>query len=293
MIISMTGFGRAAVENENFQAVVEVRTLNSKFLDLNLRIPKNLADKEMEVRNLVTRHLGRGKVSLAVDIQQLKETGSQAIVNKELIKMYYEQLKEASIYAGESHNPDLFRMATQLPHAIETVADDQMDVAAWQDIKNVITEALEDCTKHRRDEGDVLGEELKKYIATIREGLNRVIERDPERVKVVRERIYNHAREFLAEDQIDQNRYEQEMIYYIEKLDISEEKIRLKSHLDYFNEMLEKEGNNGKKLGFIAQEIGREINTIGSKANDAEIQRTVVDMKDELEKIKEQILNVV
>lgn len=289
----MTGFGRAVAENENFQAAVEVRTLNSKFLDLNLRLPKNLADKEMEVRNLVTRHLGRGKVSLTVDIQQLKDVGSQAVVNKELIKVYYEQLKEASIYAGENQNPDLFRMATQLPNAIETVSDDQMDTQAWQDIKNVIIEALEDCTSHRKDEGDVLGEELKNYITTIRTGLDKVIERDPERVKAIRERIYNHAREFLADDHLDHNRYEQEMIYYIEKLDISEEKVRLKAHLDYFNEMLDKEGNNGKKLGFIAQEIGREINTIGSKANDAEIQRTVVDMKDELEKIKEQILNVV
>lgn len=252
MIISMTGYGRAIAEEETFQATVEVRTLNSKFLDLNLRLPKRMADKEMEVRNLISRHLGRGKVSLVLDIQQQEENTSQAVVNKELIKVYYEQLKEASVYAGEEHNPDLFRMATQLPHAIDTVSDDQLDQDTWEKIKQVIVEALEDCTKHRKDEGDVLGQELKKYISVIRSGLEDVIERDPERVKIIRERILNHAKEFLSDDNLDKNRYEQEMIYYIEKLDISEEKVRLNAHLDYFTEMLEKKRKQWEKVGFYS-----------------------------------------
>ncbi|WP_299463898.1 YicC/YloC family endoribonuclease [uncultured Microscilla sp.] len=292
MIQSMTGFGSATHENDRLTVYAEIKTLNSKYLDVNVRIPRMMsAEKELILRELIKNQLRRGKTSVLLEFQ-FKDTSVQGTkINPQLAKGYY---NEMLTLAGELGAPeqDIFRMTMMMPDVqMQNMKDDLQD-DDWKVIKTVFEQAIEKCQNFRRSEGETLLASFHNNISIIKEKLELVKEQDPKRVIAIKERIAQHMEEINNNDNFDKNRFEQEMVYYIEKLDISEEKVRLQSHLDYLEETLSSSQANGKKLNFIAQEIGREINTIGSKANDAVIQRYVVEMKEELEKIKEQVLNV-
>ncbi|MCU0439564.1 MAG: YicC family protein [Raineya sp.] len=290
MLQSMTGYGKAQKDSENCSAEIEVKALNSKFLDLNLRIPRELNEKELEIRNLVQEYLERGKVNLTVDFQRKANTVRLALDEQNLIQ-YYEQLSQIS-QKLQANTQDLFRLAVQMAennqkNSIETLSEEE-----WSMVKETLIETLEQCKKFREQEGDVLKYKFLEYTLNIENLLKDVENQDPKRLENIRERLHNRVKEMKQDESFDKNRFEQELIYYVEKLDISEEKVRLQKHLDYLRKELTSSASNGKKINFISQEIGREINTIGSKANDAIIQHYVVGMKEELEKIKEQSLNI-
>lgn len=291
MIKSMTGYGIAVTETENFTITAEAKSLNSKYMDLSLRLPKGFQDKELEVRNLLTQVLERGKINFNVEVQRKGEVRPRVVINKELVKAYYKDLEATAAYIGITAE-DIFKQALQMPEVMTSTVEVGSNEEEWLLIADTIKEAVKKCDLFRLDEGRVLEKKLSDYIGQISRLLDEVEKNDPQRIAAMRERIRERIKEFLAEGQFDENRFEQELIYYIEKLDINEEKVRLKAHLQYFLETMRSKDANGKKLGFIAQEIGREINTIGSKANDAGIQRFVIGMKEELEKIKEQSLNI-
>lgn len=289
MIKSMTGYGKAQAEYNNTVVSVEIKTLNSKFLELNLRLPRAYGEKEIEIRNLLTQQLERGKVNITVDIQSNETAEAKVEFNKPLFVQYYRQLQELAreVDAAES---DIFRMALQQPEVSKPVGV-SLDEEEWKLVRNTIQEAADACDAFRQREGDELQEKLLSYVQEIKRLLEAVEQQDPVRTEAIKEKLSKKLDELQNVEKVDQNRLEQELIYYIEKLDISEEKVRLLTHLNYLEQNLKGE-SNGKKLGFISQEVGREINTIGSKANDAAIQRYVVGMKEELEKIKEQVLNI-
>ena len=286
----MTGYGKAQAERNNAVVTVEIKTLNSKFLELNLRLPKIYSEKEIEIRNLLTQHLERGKANINVEIQSNEITEAKVEYNKPLFLVYYRQLQELAKAAGAPED-DIFRLALQQPEVSKTLTS-ELNEDEWRFVEELISEAARQCNHFRLREGEALKEKLLEYVEEIRNRLRAVEEQDPLRMEGIKERMSKKLEELSSSDKVDQNRLEQELIYYIEKLDINEEKVRLLTHLDYFVQALKASESNGKKLGFIAQEIGREINTIGSKANDANIQRHVVVMKEELEKIKEQVLNI-
>lgn len=292
MIKSMTGYGLASHETENVKIVVEVKTLNSKFLDLNLKLPRAFTEKELFIRKLISDRLERGKVGLSVDYLDAETSLPKLSLNEALFKAYYDQLKSLSV-AVNAETSDIFKIALQSPDVMTSEPQSDANVKNWDVVIQTIEEALERCNQFRLQEGSTLQEQIKASIVTIGELLRKVGEQDPQRTETIRARIKQNIEELSLKGTVDENRLEQEIIFYVEKLDISEEKVRLKSHLDYFLEMMEQSVSQGKKLGFISQEIGREINTIGSKANDALIQKYVVGMKEELEKIKEQLLNIV
>ncbi|ERM84475.1 hypothetical protein P872_25295 [Rhodonellum psychrophilum GCM71 = DSM 17998] len=291
MIKSMTGYGLAGFEDDNFIVSVEVKTLNSKFLDLSIRSPRQFSEKEFDIRNLVSGVLERGKVNISIDFANKKGAELPVSINEDLFHSFYQKYQSLALHVG-ADSPDLFKLALQSPSVISNVVEKTSGVEEWEAVKNVLIEALEHCNAFREDEGEVLGRKFKENLGVIRQGLDRIIIEDPIRKSRIRDRIKNNFKEWLEENSFDANRFEQELIYYFEKVDITEEIVRLGTHLDYFEKNLEDEFNQGKKLGFISQEIGREINTIGSKANDASIQKHVIVMKDELEKIKEQALNI-
>ena len=287
----MTGFGQAVLNTGEIQITVEVKSLNSKFLDLSLRLPRLFSEKEVEVRNAVAEKLERGKVSLNIDYQQ---TGKQEIrqqYNEELFVAYYTELKKLADKVKAPYE-SLFSMALNSPDVIQGNGKEELDPALWQNVQKLVNDAIEKCDQFRKTEGKTLEEKLSQYCKSILEALEKVEEIDPKRVEKVRAKIKGAITDFFGNEGFDTNRLEQEIIYYIEKLDIHEERVRLRTHADYFLKLLSAPQSNGKKLGFLAQEIGREINTIGSKANDAEMQKWVVMMKEELEKIKEQLNNV-
>ncbi|HYC85967.1 MAG TPA: YicC/YloC family endoribonuclease [Chryseosolibacter sp.] len=292
MIKSMTGFGQVSFDDGQSQVHIEVKSLNSKFLDLNLRIPKEFSEKEMEVRNLISEVLERGKVSVAIDIDRIQNASIKQTYNEALFTAYYLELKKLAdkVYAPYEN---IFELALNSPDVIKNTQEEQLSDETWQRIRQILTDCLKKCDKFRADEGKVLEDMLRNCILAIAKNLESIRLLDPKRVARIRERLRSNVNTFLGEEGFDLNRLEQEIIFYVEKLDINEEKVRLQSHLDYFLEVLREKQSNGKKLGFIAQEIGREINTIGSKSNDAEMQKHVVLMKEELEKIKEQLNNVV
>ncbi|WP_258100537.1 YicC/YloC family endoribonuclease [Marinoscillum pacificum] len=290
MLQSMTGFGSAETESKKYKIKVEVKTLNSKFLDLSAKLPREILERELEIKSMVTNVLKRGKVNLVVEITPLGLEEPNIHINKELFKSYYRQY-EALATEVNANAKDLFRLALHSPDVI--VADDSSAFEDWELVQQALSEALDKCNTFRASEGETLQSNLLSYIEAIANGLEEVSQRDPERIKMIRERISNNIEDIKEKTQVDQNRFEQELIYYIEKLDITEEKVRLGRHLEYFKEVMNADESQGKKLGFISQEIGREINTIGAKANDAVIQRAVVSMKDELEKIKEQSMNII
>ncbi|WP_143960472.1 YicC/YloC family endoribonuclease [Litoribacter populi] len=291
MIKSMTGYGVANLENDDYIINVEVKTLNSKFLDLSLRSPRQFSDKELEIRNVVNGILERGKVNLSVEFTAKKSNELPVAINEELFEAYYEKFSAMAGNVGVD-SPDIFKLALQSPNVTTVLSDSASGAEDWEEVKKVMIAALEHCDEYRLDEGAVLARKMQENITIIRDGLGKVEVEDPIRKQRVKERIKNNFKDWLDENSFDENRFEQELIYYFEKIDITEEIVRLGTHLDYFDKILSSDKSQGKKLGFISQEIGREINTIGSKANDASIQRHVIIMKDELEKIKEQALNI-
>ena len=288
----MTGYGNAGFENDELAVNVEVKTLNSKFLDFAFRAPRQFSDKENEVRALVQSELERGKVSINLDLSS-KSSGELPVeIDTALFKTYYSAFKSLAEDVGDTSS-ELFKIALQSPNVTNNVSPDSKNLEhEWKIILTVIKEALSKCASFREDEGSALEIKLNENIETIREGLSQVKSLEGERVEKIKARIRGHFQEWLDEEQFDENRFEQELIYYFEKLDITEEIVRLGTHLDYFQKTMKEGKGQGKKLGFISQEMGREINTIGSKANDAKLQKHVILMKDELEKIKEQTLNV-
>ncbi|WP_462252872.1 YicC/YloC family endoribonuclease [Ekhidna sp.] len=287
---SMTGYGRDERTSQNLLIKTEIKALNSKFLDFSPRYPKELSAREGDIRNLITDQLRRGKVMLGIELELVNDTDLDVQVDEVKFKAYFNKFKNLSEDVGGESN-DLIKLALQAPDVIKQQELDAESLP-WNDIKASLESTIDQCIAFRKNEGDALTAKLSEYILNIRNGLKSVEENDESRSENIRIRIQKNLDEIRDKVQVDENRFEQELIFYMERLDISEEKVRLKQHLDYFDEVLLKEEYAGKKLGFISQEIGREINTIGSKANHAEIQRTVVMMKDELEKIKEQNLNL-
>lgn len=289
----MTGYGRTKGYVKGFQVDVEIRALNSKFLDVQLKLPRTFQSKELEIRSLLSDGLTRGKLAVSLEMVQDVSDNTSDQVNHELFKRYYKEYLTLAkeVNANES---DLFRLALHSPDVMSsTSTGEDVIEEQWKGLKVLIGEAIEACNDFRNQEGATLEAELLGYIDNIAKLLEEVIQNDPDRVEVIKARIQKHQQEIESSEEFDKNRFEQEMIYYIEKLDISEEIVRLNNHLNYFKEVMNEQDSQGKKLGFISQEIGREINTIGSKANHAPIQKLVVSMKDELEKIKEQLLNII
>jgi uncharacterized protein (TIGR00255 family) len=290
MIKSMTGYGIAVSDSGSTKYTVEVKSLNSKFLELSLRMPKAFSEKEFQLRTDCNKQIERGKVNLSINIEQADRQTKAAGIDTVLLKHYYDQLKSVSDSLNEPTS-NLLQLALGLPEVVkfeeETLSEEQ-----WKNTDATFKQAMAAFQQFRIDEGAVLENEIKGRITIILSNLEQVIIEEPKRVAQVRERLQTFLADAVGRENVDQNRLEQELIYYIDKLDVTEEKVRLKSHCDYFLETLKSDDANGKKLGFISQEIGREINTLGSKANDASIQKLVVGMKEELEKIKEQLLNV-
>ncbi len=284
MIVSMTGFGKGETQFNDKKITVELRTLNSKNIDLNFRTPHCYRELEPVLRNQINRQLTRGKIDVSVFVDN-SGAESTTLLNKDIIQNYLGQLKD--IHSGDT--TELLKMAIRLPDALKTEKE-ALNEGEKEALLGLFTSTLEKVNEHRQDEGKALAIDFEKRLTTLTQLLQQAIDIDPERKTRVTEKL-NTALEQLAIE-VDQNRLEQELIYYLEKYDITEEKVRLANHIDYFKEIMAQDQANGKKLGFIAQEMGREINTIGSKANHAGLQKIVVQMKDELEKIKEQLLNV-
>ncbi len=291
MVKSMTGYGLASFEDDTFIVSVEVKTLNSKFLDLSIRSPKQFSDKELEIRNLVSAILERGKVNIAIDFSRKSGEDLPVGFNEVLFASYYQKYLALSELVG-ANTDDLFKLALQSPNVMTQTTEKTSASEEWEVVKKVLEKALQKCDTFRIDEGNVLESKFVDNLNILKSGLFLVKEEDPVRKERIRQRIRNNFKDWLEEHDFDKNRFEQELIYYFEKIDITEEIVRLGTHLDYFEKNMNEGSNQGKKLGFICQEIGREINTIGSKANDASIQKHVIIMKDELEKIKEQSLNI-
>jgi uncharacterized protein (TIGR00255 family) len=293
MIKSMTGFGNAGFEDDSMMIHVEVKSLNSKFLDLSIRSPRQFSDKEHEIRTLVQSVLDRGKVSVTIDFFPKSATEIPLNINEELFRSVYKKFKSLA-ESVDDQSQDIFKLALQAPNVMSAISSEvSNEEEEWTQIKRILNEALRKCEGFRQDEGNSLEVKLQEYIENIGAALARIKEQEGGRKERIKQKISNHFNEWLEENSFDSNRFEQELIYYFEKLDIHEEIVRLETHLNYFSKSMKEESNQGKKLGFISQEMGREINTIGSKANDAEIQKYVILMKDELEKIKEQSLNVI
>ncbi|WP_432714180.1 YicC/YloC family endoribonuclease [Pedobacter sp.] len=286
----MTGYGLASTDHENVKFSVEIKSLNSKFLELNLKLPRAYADKELFLRNLCSKDIERGKVTVSINVERTDDQQKGAQINAQLLKKYYTQLAEINEELGANAS-NLLQAALNFPDVISYTEEDSNE-NDWAVLHQTFLKALENFNQFRNMEGNVLNEDLELRIKNILSFFAQVEVLAPLRIPQVKARLNQFLEENLVKINIDQNRLEQELIYYIDKLDITEERIRLKSHCDYFIETLKGKDTNGKKLGFISQEIGREINTMGAKANDAQIQQLVVGMKEELEKIKEQLLNV-
>ena len=288
MIQSMTGFGRATLVLPKKKITVEAKSLNSKQIDINTRIPSFYKEKELDMRSYLSSTLRRGKIELAIFVENTG-TDSQHKINQELVTTYMTSLQEVG--AGNVQTGELLSMAMRLPDAMKVEHQD-FDKDEWLAVMNVVKEAVAALVDFRKTEGLSLEKDIKAQIATIERLHNEVPKYEQERINTIKSRISAKLTDVLQSVDFDRDRLEQEMIYFIEKLDVSEEKVRLKNHCSYFIETMNSEESNGKKLGFISQELGREINTMGSKANHTEIQKLVVQMKDALEKIKEQTLNV-
>ena len=280
----MTGFGKAETQFQNKNYILELRSLNSKGLELNTRLPIQFREIEIHLKKIIGESLQRGKVDLSLNIEYIEQS-SHKNINIGVVNQYIEQLREIE----DADRLDLLKIAMRLPDTLKTELNDNEEDEI-KTIESLLEKALINLNKYRVDEGSSLKEDFKKRLIKLKALIDKVIQIDPER----KEKIENKLRTSIEELQIeiDENRFEQELIYYIEKYDITEERVRLNSHIEYFTHTMENKRSNGKKLGFIAQEMGREINTIGSKASHAGLQKVVIQMKDELEKIKEQLLNV-
>ena len=286
----MTGFGLISQDLGNVKYTVEIKSLNSKFLELSIKLPRAFSEKEFELRNECSRLLERGKVNLSINAEQNEAKNAALGIDVVLLQQYLRQLKGVSEMVDLPAD-NLLQLALGLPEVMK-YQEEKASEDEWKPVAQLFKKAVDAFQQFRLDEGNVLENDLKLRISIILENLSKVEIAEPERIITIKERLNHFLGEAVGRENIDQNRFEQELIYYIDKLDITEEKIRLKTHCDYFLETLKSADANGKKLGFIAQEIGREVNTLGSKANNATIQKLVVGMKEELEKIKEQLLNV-
>ena len=284
MILSMTGFGRGEGVFEGKKITIDIKSLNSKSFDLSIKMPLRYKEKEFELRKILNDSILRGKVDCYINLEALNDSGDVNI-NHELVKAYMEDLKKI---AADGPDFEYLKMAVRMPDAISN-RPDELNENEWIFLSGLMKEALEKFESFRKTEGNNLHDELKRNIQNIENHLAQVTPYENIRLETIKEKYRSTLNEF---DNIDETRFYQEMAYFTEKLDISEEKVRLTQHLKYYTEVMKNEDFNGKKLGFISQEIGREINTLGSKANHAEIQKLVVMMKDDLEKIKEQTLNV-
>jgi len=280
----MTGYGKSLVQLPSKKITVEIKSLNSKNLDVNARVPSAYREKELDIRKQISKSLSRGKVDFNLYVEQTSEE-TATVINEAAVKQYMKQL--ANITNGDP--VELMKMAVRFPDALQTERH-EIDETEYNIITEAVDEALRSINQYRTDEGKALEADFQKRITNISSLLDEVMELDPQRMDNVKERLAKAISDL--KENVDENRFEQELVYYLEKYDITEEQVRLSNHLSYFSETLKSKGSNGKKLGFISQEIGREINTIGSKANFAPMQQVVVQMKDELEKIKEQALNV-
>ena len=287
MIQSMTGYGKSVLHLSDKKVTIEVKSLNSKNLDLNVRMPSYYREKELAVRKELATKLLRGKVDFSIYIEMTADETSTT-VNKGVVSEYMQQLRNV-VQTGSSNDVELLKMAVKMPDALKTERE-ELNEDEWTQINTNIQEAIKDIIQYRIDEAASLEDDFKLRIKNIQHYLEEVKSFDDARIEFVKERLKKAIDELKVTT--DENRFEQELIYYLEKLDINEEKVRLANHLTYFLQELDTEDSNGKKLGFIVQEIGREVNTIGSKANFAPMQKAVIQMKNELEKIKEQILNV-
>ena len=281
----MTGFGKSVEQLPSKKITIELKSLNSKSLDLNARIPSSYREKELGMRKTIASALVRGKVDFSLYLEATAEETS-TVINKAVVKQYMRQLRDIE---PEAEDVELLKMVIRMPDALKTERE-EIDEKEFEVIQKALLHAIKELNEYRLEEGKVLEQDFLLRVQNISNILNSIIEIDDERMDSVKERLRT-ALDTLKE-KVDENRFEQELIYYLEKFDITEEKVRLANHLDYFSKSLHSEDSNGKKLGFITQEIGREINTIGSKSNYAPMQQLVVQMKDELEKIKEQLLNV-
>lgn len=291
MLYSMTGYGKSSAESGGQSFTVEARSLNSKYLDLNLKVPQSFRSKEVAIRNLVSQLIIRGKIEVTISTEQSGESSGSSVINKSLFAAYYKELSELQ-QQFKFPDTEILSSILRMPDITSQNADELID-ETWQKVELAVITALEKLKDFRATEGAELRKDLEERIKLI-DNLNTEVEGvERQRAEKIRERITGHLSELLDSDHIDENRLEQEMIFYIEKLDITEEIVRLRSHCEYFIQVMKEETQEkGKKLNFISQEVGREINTIGSKSNDAPMQKLVVQMKEQLEKIKEQLNNV-
>jgi len=290
MIKSMTGYGKAIAETAQKKITIEIKSLNSKQLDLNTKLPWLYKEKEPEIRNMISQRLDRGKIDFSIYCDMLDDE-VVTVINKSAVRNYYSQFKEIAAELRINLDDQIFTAIMKLPDTLKTEKPEMPD-SEWEIVKNQIIESIAMLDMYRIEEGNSILTDLQKCIGKILALLESIQTFEAGRITKIREKLMSLLEENLGSEKIDKNRFEQEIIFYIEKYDINEEKVRLKTHCDYFMETINTPAPNGKILNFIAQEIGREINTIGSKANDASIQKLVVMMKDELEKIKEQTLNV-
>jgi uncharacterized protein (TIGR00255 family) len=290
MIRSMTGYGKAIAETPQKKITIEIKSLNSKQLDLNAKVPWLYKEKEPEIRNLVSQMLDRGKIDISVYFDILEDEGVP-VINKSIVKNYYKQLKEIAGELEINIDDQILPIIMRLPDSLKTEKP-ELPEDEWAIVKKQIIGSINVLDLYRIEEGKSIETDLKKRISGILDSLSTVETFEPGRIEKVREKLINILKDNNGTENLDKNRFEQELIFYLEKFDINEEKVRLKKNCEYFLETIETPSPNGKILSFIAQEIGREINTMGSKANDASIQKLVVMMKDELEKIKEQTNNI-
>ena len=284
MIKSMTGFGKAEIQIENKNYILELRSLNSKGLELSCRLPAQFREIELHLKKIIVESLKRGKVDLSLNVENIDQPNARNI-NLAAVNQYIEQLSKIQ----DADRLELLKIAIKLPDTLKTEIND-IDDKEIKTIEGLLSKALKSLNEFRSHEGDSLAKDFKIRLTNLQTLIDQINKEDPERIEKIENKLKASLEDLQIE--IDQNRFEQELIYYIEKLDITEEKVRLSNHIEYFTNTMENPGSSGKKLGFIAQEMGREINTIGSKANHAGLQKIVIQMKDELEKIKEQLLNV-
>lgn len=290
MIRSMTGYGKAMLETPHRKITVEIKSLNSKQADVNTRLPWIFKEKELDIRNLIIRKLERGKIDLTVSFDAMDEE-TVPVINRKNVKSYMDQLREISNEWGISNDNELLAIVMRLPETLRTEKP-ELNEEEWKSISGLINEALSLADQYRLGEGRAMEADLTRSVERILDHLEQLGAVEGDRLTRMREKLLASLKDTIGTENIDRNRFEQEIIFYLEKLDINEEKVRLRKHCDYFTETMKADGTHGKMLNFISQEMGREINTIGSKANDASMQKLVVMMKDELEKIKELTLNI-
>ena len=289
MLLSMTGFGRAKGTYKDKTISIELRSLNSKFTDLRFKLPQNYREREPDFRKKITKALERGKIEMTIDVVSMKGDGEFGL-NKALYKKYFQEIQSLNKEMGHA-SADISQAVIRLPNVVAAESN-SMEEEEWQKVLDILDLAIDNFNNFRKTEGTAMDEDCKTRVKNISAYLEQVDPFETNRVEKLRKRMLQNMEEYVGKENIDANRFEQEILYYLEKIDITEEKVRLAQHCKYFLEILnEKSTLKGRKLGFISQEIGREINTLGSKANSSDIQRFVVKMKDELEKIKEQVAN--